>query len=215
MKNGIKTVRIMDSHIYSTSKNWTFGLGDDESRQFGIMFEVIDMDEATGEPEFKDYPFVVSASIVADKPHESFNEGMDEGYKPTKSDLLYNTMSYMGGVPVDHTLSDAIKNSDESEHLNAFDSLSSKFSVNEATVRGETPKYGTVAAQRGPLVEHRYLQFKTQDAAEKYVKLLLDRAGCLGMMIGFILDRPVNMVGETGWDVISKHVHGANSKRTA
>ena len=70
--------------------------------------------------------------------------------------------------------------------------------------------FGTVAAQYGQGYEFKYLQFKTEDACEKYVNFLVEnRADCLmGMMIGFILDAPINMVGDSGWSVIEKQLKG-------
>ncbi len=203
----IKKSRIFDNYIYATAKSWVFGLDDEKQRQFGILFEIINMDEATGEKEFKDYPFLVSASIVADKCHRSFNE-MDESCKPTKASLLYDAVSYMGGVPVDHILVDAVKSGSEPKDLSAFDSIANQFTSRQAIVKGQTADFGTVAAQRGRGVKHQYLQFKTESDAERFVDILLGRAGAIGMMIGFILDRPINMIGETGWSVIRKHVYG-------
>jgi len=196
---------ILDNYIYVTNKSWQFGLDDEVHRQFGILFEILDMDEATGEKEYEQYPFIVSASIIADKCHESFNESGHD--KPTKFDLIYDCNSYMGGIPIDHVLTNQVKSSDESK--DSFGSVCDIFKLDEACICSIKNDFGTIAAQQGKGTEHKYLQFKTDDAARKYIDFIIqNRVSCLGIMIGFILDRPINMIGDSGWSVIEKQVKG-------
>lgn len=198
---------IIDGHFYATSPSFRFGLDDEKQRQFGLYVEILDMFDATGESEFEDYPFVAEISIVADKPHKSFAETD----RKDKLNLLYDCHSYMGGVPITHTLTDGIKSSIEQGEDN-FDCVAKQFTALEAKVIEKLNSFGTVAAQRGK-VKSKYLQFKTEDAAKKYVQYLLDnRAQALSLMIGFILDKPINLMGDSGWSVISRQVKGKNSK---
>ena len=113
----------------------------------------------------------------------------------------------MGGIPIDHTLSLGVKCGDECEGT-AFECLAKHFTVFEAKVLIDTPRFGTYAAQKGAGSEIKYLRFKTEAAARKYVKLLANRTGVLSSMIGFILDRPINRMGEDGWSVIGKQIGG-------
>lgn len=198
--------KIHDNLIYVTDKSFEFGLDDEKSRQFGILFEITDMDEATGEKEFKNYPFIVSASIVADKCHKSFDESGDA--KPTKFSLIYDAHSYMGGVPIDHILTHSIKPA--SVVGDAFEALAGQFTAKQAMVKTNKLEFGTAAAQLGRGVELDYLQFKTFEDAERFVNLLIEtRLDAISIMIGFILDRPINLMGESGWSVIKKMVKGA------
>jgi len=203
IKSGLAVNEIGEGLIYVTSPDWVFGLEDDNNQQFGVVFEITDMDSATGEPEFEHYPFVVSASIVANNMHESFAES-DE---TDKLSLILDGYSYMGGVPIDHVLTGDVKSSIETK--DAFTALCDQFTISEATVKTVKHTHGTVAAQRGAGYEFGYLQFKDEEAARKMVNYLIDhRVEVLSIMIGFILDRPINMMGVDGWSNVRKMVEG-------
>ena len=205
----MKKTELYNNLVYVTDKGWVFGLDDEKQRNFGIMFEITDMAEDTGEPEFEEYPYLVSAEIMADKCHKSFDES---GEKPTHDSLLYDCKSYMGGVPIDHVLTHAVQSGTETGE--AFDALKAQFTIDEAMVRTVNSNYGTYAAQNGPKSKHQYLQFKTEDAARKFIDYLVEkRCSALSVMIGFILDRPINMMGEDGWRVIRTQVYGKNHKQ--
>lgn len=203
-----------ERYYYQSSKDWVFQLDDDKDRQFGILYEAIDLYEATGEDEFKQYPIAVSASIIAHRPHAKFwdEAGAPEDVKPTLNDLRIETYRYMGGVPVDHVLANATRNAKEPDK-EPFQCLVEQFSAAEACVITDHPRFGTVAAQSGPGSEYQYLRFKTWEAAEDYIKYLAEyRTGAMGMMIGFTLDRPINLAGETGWSVMEYQVTGKRSR---
>jgi hypothetical protein len=206
----MKRFKIYEGHEYVNDTNWVFQLDDDKSRRFGLHIETINMAEATGEPEFEDYPYLVSFQIVADKVHKSFNESNEPA---TKLNLLMDCIQYMGGVPIDHKLANAIKAGSEVPG-DAFEVLAVQFTASEAKVVVTKPTFGSVAAQQGPGAEFKYLQFKTEESAAKYVNYILaNRVQALGVMIGFMLDAPINMIGETGWSVIENQVRGCKSRR--
>jgi hypothetical protein len=206
----MKKVEISENLIYVTDKSFQFGLDDDKQRQFGILFEIVNMDDATGEPEFEQYPYIVSAGIIADKCHKSFNE--PDNAKPSKESLIFDTNGYMGTIPVDHILTHAIKSGSEastSSKQSNFDLVADQFKLNEATIITSKHDYGTIAAQQGKGTEHQYLQFKTEESAQKFIDYLIKhRISALSMMIGFILDRPINMMGNDGWSVLTDMVKG-------
>lgn len=205
----MKQTKISENLTYVTSSSFTLSLDDDKQRQFGILFEMIDMYEATGEAEFKQYPYLVSAGIIADRCHKSFYEG--EG-KPTKERLIFDTNSYMGTIPVDHILTHAVKSSSEaSNELNEsnFSVVANQFKLGQATIVTQKQQFGTIAAQKGIEHEHQYLQFKTEQDAEQFIQYLIkNRVTAIGMLIGFTLDKPVNMAGKTGWSTMEKMVKG-------
>lgn len=179
---------------YTTSKEFKFELEDGKRRQFGVMYEIIDMNEASGGAEFKNYPYVVTASIMVDKPNKRFYEGQD---KPDRINLLIDCHEYMGGVPVDHILLNEIGDANE---------IFEQFKINEAMLVSTNPDFGTYAAQYGKDSEFNYLQFKTIESAEKFIELLIKRSPTLATIIGFILDRPINMVGDTGWNTLNEMI---------
>lgn len=209
----LKRVELMEGHEYVTKKSFELVLNDDKNLQFGIVFQTVDMWNATGDPEFKEYPFTVSASIVMDKCHRSFDEsGMA---RPSKLSLLSDAMQYMGGIPIDHILthdiifSNEVRNKGYKGHQANFQTIVNQFNPNEAMVKSYTANFGTVAAQYGSGSMFNYMQFKDEAAALKFVNYLIDhRINSLSMMIGFILDRPINLAGITGWDMVNNMVKG-------
>lgn len=185
--------------VVAFNKNWVCGLSDQDNVELALHCEIVDMDGATGEPEYKEYPYVVSVSIVAAYPHHSFNELMGED-KPDQLSLIEDCMSYMGGVPVDHKLLDMDKDNKD---------ITGNLKAKEACLVTKACDYGTVAAQNGKGTEITYPQFKTEEAAQKWIKELVKLYGdCLMSFVGFTLDQPINMIGDTGWGVIENQVSG-------
>ena len=199
---------VNENLIYVTDKSFTIEI-DEKCHQFGITFETINMLDATGEPEFEKYPFLVSAYIVADKCHKSFYEG--EG-KADKLGCLSDALSYMGGVPVDHILTHSIRSGTEATNSlkeSNFETLAKQFSALEAKVVSSKQDFGTIAAQAGKNYEHQWLEFRTEKAAEKFIDLLIkNRIHAMSMLIGFTLDKPINMIGNSGWSIIQDMITG-------
>jgi hypothetical protein len=162
-----------------------------------LLMEVLNMEEITGEEEFQDYPYLVSVSLMVARPHKSFYDG--EG-KPSKSELLYYCHQYMGGVPFDHELIriDSLNN-------NIMGELKAK----QAKIKTTKHDYGTIAAQEGKGSSFSYPMFKDSESAYEFGKQLIEAYGdtLLGL-VGFILDKPINLVGETGWGVLKKQLKG-------
>ena len=197
MSTKLTQLKLDDSKLYVTSKSFHFELDDEKPRQFGIVFETLDMYEATGEEEFKDYPYVVSIGIVADKPHKSFDES---GGNPCQVSLLGDCLGYMGSISVDHVLVNGTKSNAENGE-NGFEAMASNFTVLEATIK----TYKSIFEQDEP-----YLSFKTEEAAQKFIDLVILHRLSVLMLVGFILDQPVNRIGETGWGQITTMVKGCN-----
>mgnify|MGYP001796550818 CR=1 FL=1 len=80
----------------------------------------------------------------------------------------------------------------------------SKFTAEQMTWKKEKAQYGTVAAQQGPGHVFRYPTFATGKDAFAFSNELLKRATAVFGMIGFFLDRPINMAGNSGWSVITE-----------
>lgn len=177
---------------YVTSKQFTFSLDDNKSRQFGVLFEILDMKDATGEPEYKDTPYLVGAYIMADKCDKRFYEGTG---KADWFGTIIDCNQYMGGVPVDHILTEELGNANE---------LFTQFNATEAVLATASENFGTYAAQHGKGEEFNYLKFRTIEAAERFVELLKARTPLLSNIIEMILDRPINMAGDTGYSVLAK-----------
>lgn len=166
-------------------------LSDDIMRPVGIMFELLDTREFDDKAD-DTYPYIVSASLMLDTVNPAFDESGGHGE---------DAYHYCGGVPVDHILQDEVK-------LPGAAPLFSRFTIEEAKKVTTRHVHGTIAAQRGAGAEYTHLQFSTVAAAEKYANALLENAAGLSIMVGFILDRPVNMAGHDGWKTITLHANG-------
>lgn len=179
--------------------NWICGLEDNDDVELALYCEITDMYEATGEKEFEQYPIVASIQIVVADPHKSFDES--DNKDANRLSLISDMVSYMGGVPVDHDyISTDKSNKDITSHLK----------IKDACLVTHTHDFGTLAAQRGKGTSFSYPQFKTEDAAKAWVQELIKLYGdTLMMMVGFTLDRPINMIGDTGWKTIEQQVKGS------
>lgn len=185
---------IMEGHLIVDSPEWTYN-----DIPVSIHIEILNMDDATGEPEYKDYPFLVSFEIVAANPHESYDE-TDSDFKPDRISLLYDAISYMGGVPIDHDFYSL-----DAENKDLMGNLKAK----EALLRTHGAKFGTVAAQRGEHYKFTYPQFKDYEAAEKFAKAMIKNyAEELLSDAEELIERPINMMGECGSRIIVSMAEG-------
>lgn len=200
-----KKITLSDELTFYQNDNLNVFMGDDEKQvNLGLMVEILDIVGATGEGD-ENYPYVVSFGLMTSRPHESFYEGQ-AGDEVTQEALLYDCNGYMGSVPVDHILVNAVNA--------GLDEVKKLFTIDEAKVVTKKPRFGTVAAQHGPGATFSYLMFANEEAAQKYVDFIIEnRAQALTMMIGFILDRPINMIGDTGWSSIETMVEGSRYNR--
>ena len=195
-KQDVKFTEVYEGLIFAENKSWNCSLNDKDI-PLAYYIEIINMDDVTGEPEYKQYPYLVSISIVTSKPHKSFYEG--DG-KANKYSLMQDMVNYMGGVPIDHDLL-----STDKLNKNITDELKAK----DAKIVTHKQFYGTLAAQRGPSAEITYPQFKNYENAGAWAKELIKLYGGMHMLLcGFLLDRPINLMGETGWSVIERQVGG-------
>lgn len=192
--------------LYATDPDWIAGVGDVEV-QLALVFELMDMLEATGEEkEFEDCPIAIEAYIMVAYPGaawmmEADTESRLDEVPPENvaQAALEMSKQYGGGVPVFHILLDEIKGggSDIARFRDRED------------VCWKTTKvsHGTVAAQRGPGAKFRYPMFANFDVAREFAEELMKRApAMMRVKIGFILDRPINMAGEPGWNTIEKQM---------
>lgn len=196
--NTIKTMNLTmhddceGQHVFE-SKHWSCTISG-KKVPLVILMEVLNMEDITGEEE---YPYLVSVSLMVARPHKSFYEGKG---KPSKGELLYECHQYIGGVPFDHELIkiDTLNN-------NIMGELRAK----NAKIKTTKHDYGTIAAQEGKGSSFSYPMFKDSESAYEFGKQLIEAYGdtLLGL-VGFILDKPINLVGETGWNVLRKQLKG-------
>ena len=182
---------------YATRKNWIAGLDDDKEVQLALFLEIIDMADATGEEQFEDYPFAFEYEIVVAYPGPEWMAKVERSTSPAETPemALETSQSYGGGVPITHKMMGI-----EGGGMDL-----KRFTADQMTWKKETVTHGTVAAQRGPGTVFRYPMFATEDDAYEYALELFKTADVvMGVMIGFLLDAPINMMGNTGWETIQE-----------
>lgn len=193
---------IYTGNYYATERGWRVGLGDqDLDIQLALYLDITDMLEATGEKEFEDWPLNMEISLVVARPGPLWLEkalgsgsGADSG-EISEEQALEESYRYGGGIPVTHILLDEISGGE---------SNTTKFSRDEVKWVTKPVTHGTIAAQRGKGYKFRYPMFREDDVALRFAEELLKRADGLFGMVGFHLDRPVNMVGDDGWSMIAE-----------
>lgn len=191
-------------YLVFTSPSFQCGLGDDDEghEQLAVLFEIVPETDDDGEPTERS---IMEASLVL--------RGKD-----TMETLERH--GYAGGVPITHVLMYEVKAVgngvgswqataaiDDQSHLQR---LFEKAGV-EAKIRIIRNNFGTVAAQRGRGARMAFPAFKSDDDAEKFCRSLAPNVGTIMGLIGFLLDRPVNMMGSSGWKTLEAHKkHTAN-----
>jgi len=185
-----------------TDTGWICGVKDDEDTPLAIIVEVMDTREFDDKPD-NDYPFVFSMAIVNANPSKKeINRSAACGCGDGKSTMakipaILASYGYRGGVPIDYEF---LRTAD----VNNFDWKSS-LSCNDAKIvhQGEQ-KYGTLAANG--IKEFHYPQFRDDAKAFEFAEILINKYAnvLMRIMIGFILDRPINMIGDTGWKTITE-----------
>lgn len=198
MKNQV--IECYENEVFITNKNWKCQL-DEKDIQLGYYIQVTNMLDATGEKEFEQYPYLFSIGILPKNCHRSFS--IDAGLEDSEAkeySYLGDVNNYMGSVPADHVLLNT-----DSINKKLLDSLT----IKDACLITTKPSHGTVAAQQGPGAEFTYPQFKDEDSCMSFAKQLVEAYGSTHMcLIGFLLDKPINMVGDTGWGIIETAVNG-------
>lgn len=187
---------LYQGNYYATSPRWIAGL-DDKEVQLALYLEIVDMIDATGEEEeFGEYPFNAEISIVVAYPGPSWLEKAEQSTQPAKNaeGALEASHGYGGGVPITHDLLS----------IKGGGSDISKFTAEQMTWKKEKVEHGTVAAQQGPGSVFKYPMFATEEDALEFSNEILKRATAVFGMIGFFLDRPINMAGNDGWSVIKE-----------
>lgn len=153
----------------------------------GIICEIYDLREIDRAHDNDIYPYFVETSIVPLKHHKKFIKDMDQ--KPTNqlSEIL-EAYQYAGGIPINmESVQGAAKTKADHEIRH----------IKHATFGHEI----------------KTVRFRTYEDAEQYIKDIYSHNACaIFGLIGFYLDRPINRIGWTGWDVLSNQVLGKELK---
>ncbi len=199
MERGTEVTEIMDTHFVITNPDWVAGL-EIKMVKLAAIAEILDYNDIDSSliPTWGDeeYPIVVEVAIMV-HPDDMSPDYIDtilsgsglgeQDRKDYKKDrplsLLFDAYSYSGGVSV-----------------NMETVAGGEISKAETLVRKEPSRFGS-------MIKSRY--FKDFDNAEDYIRnVYAHNLQVVMMMVGFYLDKPVNLVGTTGWDIIEQQALG-------
>lgn len=181
MKNGIKKI-YDDSYQISQyyKKGWQCSLGDDKDVPLTMVLEITNMYDATGENDYKDYNYVATIGLVNLNIHESVQSKVADGE-------TYDLPSLLGYYGVNCYLDDKIMQLDIDNQR-----LFEKLPISKACLSTYKCRFSGKDKQ--------YLKFKTYDDAKKFSESLIESYGQTIMtLVGFYLDNPINLIGETAW----------------
>lgn len=147
-----------------------------------ILVEVTDMYDATGEEEFKDYSFVFSIGLINKNINQTILNKVVDGddFTPSVSDVIgyYGMNCYIDQALIDTDL------------INQ--KLINELKINDACL--STYKCRFTGQDKTTI------RFKTENAAFDFAEMLINSYGDTMMtLIGFTLDKRINLAGETGW----------------
>jgi len=179
---------IRDDIIGITRKDWICGTEYYNRLQLIALFEIVDLGDCgcLDDDDDGEYPISVQAALMVHPKFfskiyvDDFIEecALKDGKYPAW-EALYDAYAYGGGVPVN------------------MESVSSSKKCDVDSKVNEDPNFGT------------YRRFKTMDDADKYIREVhCHNVNAVMGLIGFYLDRGVNRIGTTGWDVIYHMTEG-------
>lgn len=168
----------IEGHMFLTHPSWVCTLEEDNIH-LGLYIEMIDAGEYGFDPEDYDeeYPILLNSMVLV-VPEESHPEFMDEVQESIGDDIeptAFDVAQYMGGVQATHVIegvSSAAKSDVPSRIITDRDGRESRW-------------------------------FRNEEEAGEYVKdVYIHNAHPVFMLIGFLLDQPINRMGNDGWDMI-------------
>lgn len=160
--------------------------GGEHKIPLAIHAEIIDMREYDNAYDNSDYPFMVHLNITAKEFHKTYKEKALNGLQPneiSEMGIYEECVRYGGGVPLSMV---GISGGGED-----WSGISSKIAENN---RGD-----------------EWREFADYDSCKKYImQVIAKQVPAVFMMIGFTLDKQVNMIGNSGWDIISDQALGTD-----
>lgn len=158
-------------------EGWYCGV-DESEVPMTLVVEVTNMYDATGDDDYKDYPIVFTIGMINKNIHESIDCDSEDR-------TLEDIISYYG---MNMYLDDVIYNMDT-----ANKKIRDGLTINKASISSYENRFNGD--------QQEFLKFKNEDDAFKFAEKLVKEYGDVIMcLIGFYLDRPVNLVGNTGWE---------------
>lgn len=186
MKSKIETIYDNGYSMKQYFKDgWECFLDNDEEVPMTIVVEVTNMYGATGEEEYKDYNYVFSIGLLNKDIHPSIKDYMGPDYGDTPDEIL----GYFG---LNCYLDEFFMSTDESNNK-----FLNELTINQACLSQYKCRF------TGKM--KNYLKFKTEEDAFAYAEKIVQAYGEIAMtLIGFHLDKPINLIGQTAWEQTKK-----------
>lgn len=154
---------------------------DGKTIPIGVVAEIMDLREIDSKYDDEPYPIIIEFSIVSLKLHKDYIKelNIEESLRNNKNYLIYESYRYSGGVPI---------------NIESVKSNKEDFSGIDSEIRTQKHRlYGEIKVRN----------FRNYESAERFIKqVATERVVSVFSLCGFYLDRPVNLVGNMGWDII-------------
>jgi len=179
----MRILELDDNIIYIDDPSFTCELEDGRKVYLGLVCEAIDLQELSDEYDDDPYPVMLQTQVVV-APKSLSKEFLEEAKKSVfdyelENDgvKVYIAYSYAGGVPVNL---EGIKGS-------ATSNVDSEVRTSSHPIYGE--------------IKTRYFR-SVKDALQYAKDVYAHNCRALFGLIGLYLDRRLNLIGTTGWDII-------------
>ena len=179
----MRILELDDNTIYIDDPSFTCELDDNRKVYLGLVCEAIDMREIDERYDEDPYPVVLETQVVV-APRSLSNEFLERAkesvydYEIENDGIkVYTAYAYAGGVPVNmESIKGSVKSNVDSEVRTINHRL-----------------YGEIKTRH----------FRSIEDALTYAKeVYAHNCKALFGLIGFYLDRTLNLAGTTGWDII-------------
>jgi len=175
-------IEIDERYYYKETDNWKCELEGQEVK-LGLVIEVLDLRDIDSDVKDSDpYPYTIQAGIIPQNPSESYWEGDEDYNENLRLSLIRDFISYCGSVA----------------YISEPEDLKDRFTLKEATLASYEDRFTGSTKQ--------YLRF-SEDGLEKALELYTEAVEVNFSTIGFVLDRAVNLVGDTGWSELEKSLN--------
>lgn len=148
----------------------------------GLLAEIVDLRDLDDKWDDEEYPIIILTSLIPLEPinPEVLKKALEccglEDCELNRELVAYALNTYVGGVPVNMEI---IKSSMKEKKEGEIET------VVEADCQGRV---------------HR--RFKTREDAERWIREVIAPHAEALRFVGFFLDEPINLLGNTGWDIV-------------
>jgi hypothetical protein len=158
---------------------------------------------------YETHPWCVDLLLIAAKPAKVTAEYDLSALGDVE--VLQHVVEYWGGVPIAHIAIHDVRSSAAADGSAEYHQWLDSEGI-DTMVHNIPVSHGVVFVQGR--THERFVMFRTaEDARRAAMWLVKNRCPAICGMPAFFLDRPINMVGETGWDVLRRQCKPLRKKK--